>query len=181
MADQLNLDVPECSKNIVSVEPTAMQKAVVQSLGERSEKISKGEVPRTKDNMLVVTGDGRKLGLDQRLFDLSFPDEPQTKLNACVNNVYDIWESTADKKSTQLIFCDLGVPQSKEDLKKNGERFDVYADIKKKLLEKGIPEKEIAFIHEAETEVAKAKLFAKVRSGDVRVLIGSTQKMGCRN
>ncbi|MDE5772188.1 MAG: DEAD/DEAH box helicase family protein [Ruminococcus sp.] len=178
MADQLNLDVPECSKNIVSVEPTEIQKRVVQSLGERAEKISKGAVSRTEDNMLVVTGDGRKLGLDQRLYDLSLPDEPQSKLNACVNNVHDIWASTADRKSTQLIFCDLGVPQSKEDLKKNGERFDVYADIRKKLIDKGIPEKEIAFIHEANSETEKAKLFAKVRSGDVRVLIGSTQKMG---
>ena len=178
MADQLNLDVPECSKNIVSVEPTAMQKAVVQSLSERAEKISKGEVSRAEDNMLVVTGDGRKLGLDQRLFDLSFPDEPQSKLNACVNNVYDIWTSTAEKKSTQLVFCDLGVPQTKEDIKKNGKRFDVYADVRKKLIEKGVPEKEIAFIHEANSETEKAKLFAKVRSGDVRVLIGSTQKMG---
>lgn len=178
MADQLTLDVPECSKNIVSVEPTEIQKRVVQSLGERAEKISKGEVSRTQDNMLVVTGDGRKLGLDQRLFDLNLPDEPQSKLNACVNNVHDIWASTADRKSTQLIFCDLGVPQSKEDLKKNGERFDVYTDIRKKLIDKGIPEKEIAFIHEANSETEKAKLFAKVRSGDVRVLIGSTQKMG---
>lgn len=178
MADQLNLDVPECSKNIVSVEPTQTQKAVVQSLGERAEKISSGAVSRTVDNMLMVTGDGRKLGLDQRLFDLNLPDEPQSKLNACVNNVHDIWASTVDKKSTQLIFCDLGVPQSKEDLKKNGERFDVYADIRKKLIDKGIPEKEIAFIHDANSETEKAKLFAKVRSGDVRVLIGSTQKMG---
>ncbi len=178
MADQLNLDVPECSKNIVSVEPTAMQKAVVQSLAERAEKISKGEVSRAEDNMLVVTGDGRKLGLDQRLFDLSFSDEPQSKLNACVNNVHDIWASTADRKSTQLVFCDLGVPQTKEDIEKNGKRLDVYVDIRKKLIDKGVPEKEIAFIHEANSETEKAKLFAKVRSGDVRVLIGSTQKMG---
>ncbi len=178
MADQLDLDVPECEKHIVAVEPTASQKTVVRSLAERAEKISHGEVSRTEDNMLVVTGDGRKLGLDQRLYDLNLPDEPQTKLNACVQNVFDIWERTSDKKSTQLIFCDLGVPQSKEDFKKNGERFDVYADIRSKLIEKGVPEKEIAFIHEANSETEKAKLFAKVRSGDVRVLIGSTQKMG---
>lgn len=178
MADQLNLDVPECEKHIVSVEPTEAQKAVVESLAERAERISKGEVSRTEDNMLVVTGDGRKLGLDQRLYDLNLPDEPQTKLNACVQNVYDIWDKNSDKKSTQLVFCDLGVPQSKEDFKKNGERFDVYADIRSKLIEKGIPEKEIAFIHDAASETEKAKLFAKVRSGDVRVLIGSTQKMG---
>lgn len=178
MADQLNLDVPECEKHIVSVEPTEAQKAVVESLAERAERISKGEVSRTEDNMLVVTGDGRKLGLDQRLYDLNLPDEPQTKLNACIQNVYDIWEKNSDKKSTQLVFCDLGVPQSKEDFKKNGERFDVYADIRSKLIEKGIPEKEIAFIHDAASETEKAKLFAKVRSGDVRVLIGSTQKMG---
>ncbi|MCM1008286.1 MAG: SNF2-related protein [Ruminococcus flavefaciens] len=178
MADQLNLDVPECEKHIVSVEPTEAQKAVVHSLAIRAEAISKGEVSRTEDNMLVVTGDGRKLGLDQRLYDLKLPDEPQTKLNACIQNVFDIWEKTSDKKSTQLVFCDLGVPQSKEDLKKNGERFDVYADIRSKLIEKGVPEKEIAFIHEANSETEKAKLFAKVRSGDVRVLIGSTQKMG---
>ncbi len=178
MADQLNLDVPECEKHIVSVEPTEAQKAVVESLAERADRISKGEVSRTEDNMLVVTGDGRKLGLDQRLYDLNLPDEPQTKLNACVQNVYDIWDKNSDKKSTQLVFCDLGVPQSKEDFKKNGERFDVYADIRSKLIEKGIPEKEIAFIHDAESETEKAKLFAKVRSGDVRVLIGSTQKMG---
>ena len=178
MADQLNLDVPECEKHIVSVEPTEAQKVVVESLAERAERISKGKVSRTEDNMLVVTGDGRKLGLDQRLYDLNLPDEPQTKLNACVQNVYDIWDKNSDKKSTQLVFCDLGVPQSKEDFKKNGERFDVYADIRSKLIEKGIPEKEIAFIHDAASETEKAKLFAKVRSGDVRVLIGSTQKMG---
>lgn len=178
MSDQLNLDVPECEKHIVSVEPTEVQKAVVESLAERAERISKGEVSRSEDNMLVITGDGRKLGLDQRLFDISFADEPQTKLNSCVQNVFDIWEKTAEKKSTQLVFCDLGVPQSKEDLKKNGERFDVYNDIRSKLIEKGIPEKEIAFIHDAASEMEKAKLFSKVRSGDVRVLIGSTQKMG---
>ncbi len=178
MADQLNLDVPECEKHIVSVEPTEAQKAVVESLAERAERISKGKVSRTEDNMLVVTGDGRKLGLDQRLYDLNLPDEPQTKLNACTQNVYDIWEKTSDKKSTQLVFCDLGVPQSKEDLTKNSERFDVYNDIRSKLIEKGIPEKEIAFIHDAASETEKAKLFAKVRSGNVRVLIGSTQKMG---
>lgn len=178
MSDQLNLDVPECEKHIVSVEPTVTQKVVVQSLAERAEKISKGAVSRTEDNMLVVTGDGRKLGLDQRLYDLNLPDEPQTKLNACIQNVFDIWDRTSDKKSTQLVFCDLGVPQSKEDFKKNGERFDVYADIRSKLIEKGVPEKEIAFIHDANSETEKAKLFAKVRSGDVRILIGSTQKMG---
>lgn len=178
MADQLNLDVPECEKHIVSVEPTEAQKAVVESLAERAERISQGAVSRSEDNMLVVTGDGRKLGLDQRLYDLNLPDEPQTKLNACVQNVFNIWERTSDKKSTQLVFCDLGVPQSKEDFKKNGERFDVYADIRSKLIDKGIPEKEIAFIHDAASETEKAKLFAKVRSGDVRVLIGSTQKMG---
>lgn len=178
MADQLNLDVPECEKHIVSVEPTESQKAVVKSLAERAEEISKGAVSRSEDNMLVVTGDGRKLGLDQRLYDLNLPDEPQTKLNACVQNVFDIWERTSDKKSTQLIFCDLGVPQSKEDFKKNGKRFDVYADIRSKLIEKGVPEKEISFIHDASSETEKAKLFAKVRNGDVRVLIGSTQKMG---
>lgn len=178
MSDQLNLDVPECKMQIVSVEPTELQKATVQSLAERAEKISQGAVSRAEDNMLVVTGDGRKLGLDQRLFDPSFPDEPGAKVNSCVNNVFDIWEKTADKRSTQLIFCDLGVPQSNEDIKKNGKRFDVYDDIRSKLIEKGIPEKEIAFIHEANSETEKAKLFAKVRSGAVRVLIGSTQKMG---
>ena len=178
MADQLNLDVPDCEKHIVSVEPTKVQKAVVEDLAERAERINQGAVSRSEDNMLVVTGDGRKLGLDQRLFDINFADEPQTKLNSCVQNVFDIWEKTAEKKSTQLVFCDLGVPQSKEDLKKNGERFDVYNDIRSKLIEKGIPEKEIAFIHDAASEVEKAKLFSKVRNGDVRVLIGSTQKMG---
>lgn len=178
MADQLNLDVPDCEKHIVSVEPTIVQKAVVEDLAERAERINQGAVSRSEDNMLVVTGDGRKLGLDQRLFDINFADEPQTKLNSCVQNVFDIWEKTAEKKSTQLVFCDLGVPQSKEDLKKNGERFDVYNDIRSKLIEKGIPEKEIAFIHDAASEVEKAKLFSKVRNGDVRVLIGSTQKMG---
>ena len=178
MADQLNLDVPDCEKHIVSVEPTTVQKAVVEDLAERAERINQGAVSRSEDNMLVVTGDGRKLGLDQRLFDINFADEPQTKLNSCVQNVFDIWEKTAEKKSTQLVFCDLGVPQSKEDLKKNGERFDVYNDIRSKLIEKGIPEKEIAFIHDAASEVEKAKLFSKVRNGDVRVLIGSTQKMG---
>lgn len=178
MADQLNLDVPECKKEIVAVEPTEIQKKFVESLGERADRISMGAVSRTEDNMLLIVGDGRKLGLDQRLLDPKLPDEPQTKINACVNNVYNIWQKTAEAKSTQLVFCDLGVPQSKEDLKKSGQRFDVYADIKKKLLERGVTEKEIAFIHEADTEVKKAKLFAKVRSGEVRILIGSTQKMG---
>lgn len=178
MADQLNLDVPECSKNIVSVEPTELQKDIVKNLGERAERISTGQVSRTEDNMLVVTSDGRKLGLDQRMYDPKLPDEPQSKLNACVSKVHDIWKSTADKKSTQLIFCDLGVPQSKEDIKKNGRRFDAYSDIRQKLIDKGIPDKEIAFIHDAASETEKAKLFAKVRNGDIRVFIGSTAKMG---
>ena len=178
MADQLNLDVPECEKNTVVAQPTEWQKKIVETLGERAERIHKGGVSRSEDNMLVVTSDGRKLGLDQRLYDLKLPDEANTKINMCVDNVARIWSETAEQRSTQLIFCDLGVPQSKEDIKKNGIRLDVYKDLKEKLMEKGIPESEIAFIHEAKSEADKAKMFAKVRSGEIRILIGSTQKMG---
>lgn len=178
-ADVLNLKVPECTKENICVEPTPMQEMLVKSLSERAEKVQNGMVDPSEDNMLTITNDGRKIGLDPRLINPDIPDDPNSKLNICVNNVYNIWEETQDKKSTQLIFCDLGVPQSKEDIKKNGERFSVYDDIKQKLIAKGVPENEIAFIHDAgNNEVKKAQMFAKVRSGEIRVLIGSTSKMG---
>ena len=126
----------------------------------------------------MITNDGRKIGLDQRLMNPMMPDDESSKLNMCINNVFDIWEKTAEKRSTQVIFCDLGVPQNATDKKKNGEKFSVYDDIKEKLIAKGVPAEEIAFIHDAATEDAKDKLFAKVRKGEVRVIIGSTQKMG---
>lgn len=178
-ADVLNLDVPECEKKNICVEPSEKQAELVKSLSERAEMVQNGMVDPRDDNMLTITNDGRKIGLDARLINPMLPDNPNSKINACVDNVFSIWENTADKRSTQLIFCDLGVPQSKEDLKKNGKRFSVYDDIKEKLISRGVPENEIAFIHDVgDNEIKKAQLFAKVRNGDVRVLIGSTAKMG---
>lgn len=178
-ADMLNLDVPECVKTNVCVEPTEAQAELIQTLSERAKAVRDGGVDPTVDNMLTITNDGRKIGLDQRLINPLLSDDPNSKVNACINNVFDIWKETAEQRSTQLIFCDLGVPQSKEDIKKNGKRFSVYDDIKQKLIAKGVPENEIAFIHDAgDSEIKKAQLFAKVRNGEIRVLIGSTPKMG---
>ena len=170
-ADMLNLPVPEAEYHNVSVEPSEMQKEMVASLAERAEKVRSGGVDSSVDNMLKITNDGRKLALDQRMLNAMLPDFENSKINACVDNVYHIWEENKDKKSAQLVFCDLSTP-------KNDGTFSVYNDIRKKLIERGVPESEVRFIHEAETDVKKKELFQKVRKGEVRVLMGSTQKMG---
>ncbi len=170
-ADMLNLPVPEVEYHNIAVKPSQVQKEMVASLGERAERIRGGGVDSSVDNMLKVTNDGRKLALDQRMMNPMLPDEESSKVNACVNEVFHIWEENSDKKLTQLLFCDLSTPKGE------GE-FSVYTDIRKKLIERGIPEAEIKFIHEADTEVKKQELFKKVRRGEVRILMGSTQKMG---
>lgn len=176
--DQLGLKIPECEMHTVVAQPSEIQKKLIENLSERAKRIRLKQVKPTEDNMPMITNDGRKIGLDVRLMNPDLPDDENSKLNICINNVYNIWERTAEQKSTQVIFCDLGVPQSSTDEKKNGKKFSVYDDIKEKLIQKGVPADEIAFIHSAKTEEAKDKLFAKVRKGDIRVLIGSTQKMG---
>lgn len=168
-ADELNLPKPEVIYHNEVSQPTEIQKALVKELSERATKVHARQVDPSVDNMLAITNDGRKLGLDQRAINPLLPDEPGTKVNRCVDNVFKIWEDGADKKLTQLIFCDLSTP---------GKGFSVYEDIKKKLVARGVPESEIAFIHDANTEEKKKALFAKVRSGQVRVLMGSTAKMG---
>ena len=170
-ADMLNLPVPKANFHNIAVKPTEHQKQIVESLSERAEKVRNKMVDSSVDNMLLITNDGRKLALDQRLFNDMLPDDPDSKVAACVDNVYGIWERTTPQKSTQLIFCDLSTPH-------NDGKFNVYDDIKKKLISRGVPESEIAFIHNADSEAKKKDLFGKVRSGQVRVLIGSTAKMG---
>ena len=177
-ADMLNLPTPECTMTTVIAKPTEVQKDLIFNLGERAKRIRLRQVNQKEDNFPMITNDGRKIGLDQRLMNPDLPDEPQSKINLCVENVFKIWSDTAEQRSTQLIFSDLGVPQNAADKKKHGERFSVYEDIKKKLIDRGVPPEEIAFIHDAATEDAKDKLFAKVRKGEIRVLIGSTAKMG---
>ena len=170
-ADMLNLPVPEVEYHNIAVKPSQVQKEMVASLGERAEKIRGGNVDSSVDNMLKVTNDGRKLALDQRMMNPMLPDEEGSKVNACVNEVFRIWEENSDKRLMQLLFCDLSTP-------KGAGEFSVYTDIRKKLIERGIPESEIKFIHEADTETKKQELFKKVRRGEVRILMGSTQKMG---
>lgn len=170
-ADMLNLPVPEVEYENVVLKPSEIQKNAVKELGERAEMIRAGVVPSHVDNMLKVTNDGRKLALDQRLIDTEYDDYDNSKVNACVEHAYKIWESTMEQKSAQLIFCDLSTPKA-------DGTFNVYADLKEKLVQKGVPEKQIAFIHDANTDTQKAELFAKVRSGQVRFLVGSTSKMG---
>ncbi len=170
-ADMLNLPVPKANYHNIAVKPTDIQKEIVASLGERAEKVRNKMVDSSQDNMLLITNDGRKLALDQRLTNEMLPDEPDSKVSVCADNVFEIWEKTAEQKSTQLIFCDLSTPH-------NDGKFNVYDDIKKKLIAKGVPENEIAFIHNADTEAKKKELFSKVREGQIRVLIGSTAKMG---
>ena len=181
-ADMLNLPVPEAEYIDVTLEPSDEQKAIVEELGQRAERIRNGQVQSTEDNMLKVTSDGRKAALDQRLFDGSLGDDPNSKVNACVDNVYDIWNDTKEQKSAQMIFCDMSTPKAAGKDGKNyqewGGDYDVYNDIKSKLIDKGVPADEIAFVHDATDDKKKAELFAKVRAGKVRVLIGSTQKMG---
>ena len=170
-ADMLKLPVPETEFHNVSVKPSEHQKEMIKSLSERADKVRNGEVDSTIDNMLKITNDGRKLALDQRLLNPMLPDFEKSKVNACVDNVYNIWKESTPNKSAQLLFCDLSTP-------KGNNEFSVYTDIRNKLITKGIPEDEIKFIHEADTEVKKQELFKKVRKGDVRVLLGSTSKMG---
>ena len=170
-SDQLHLPVPEAKFETVLVKPSEIQKGMVQSLSERAAKINAGMVDASEDNMLCVTNDGRKIGLDQRLMNPLLPDNPNSKLNACVRNVLRIWEEGKEDRLTQLLFCDLSTP-------KGDGQFNVYDDVKKKLLAAGVPESEVAFIHTADTEAKKKELFSKVRTGQVRILLGSTAKMG---
>ena len=170
-SDQLHLPVPEAKFETVVAKPSDLQKEMVQELSKRAARIHSGTVDASEDNMLCVTNDGRKIGLDVRLMNPMLPDDPDSKLNVCVRNVLKIWEEGKDQKLTQLLFCDLSTP-------KNDGNFNVYEDIRKKLIAAGVPENEIEFIHNADTEAKKAALFSKVRSGDVRVLLGSTAKMG---
>ena len=170
-ADMLNLPVPEAKYHNIAVKPSEMQKEMVASLAERAEQVRGGGVDSSVDNMLKITNDGRKLALDQRMLNDMLPDFEGSKINACVDNIYRIWKENADKKSAQLVFCDLSTP-------KNDGTFSVYNDIRKKLIERGMPESEVKFIHEADTDMKKKELFQKTRKGEVRVLLGSTQKMG---
>ena len=170
-SDQLHLPVPEAKFETVVAKPSEIQKEMVQELSKRAAEIHSGTVDASVDNMLCVTNDGRKIGLDVRLMNPMLPDDPNSKLNVCVQNVLKIWEEGKDQKLTQLLFCDLSTP-------KNDGNFNVYDDIRKKLVAAGVPENEIEFIHNADTEAKKAALFSKVRSGDVRILLGSTAKMG---
>ena len=170
-SDQLHLPVPDAKFETVVVKPSEIQQDMVQALSERAAEVHSGSVDPSVDNMLKITSDGRKIGLDQRLMNSALPDDPSSKLNACVNNVLHIWNDTKEQKLTQLIFCDMSTP-------KGDGSFNVYDDIRSKLLNAGVPEQEIEFIHNADTENKKAELFSKVRSGQVRVLLGSTAKMG---
>ena len=190
-ADQLNLPRPTAHYETVVVKPSAYQQEMVQALSERAAAVHSGAVDPSVDNMLRITSDGRKLGLDQRLMNPFLPDDPGSKVNACVQNIVRIWREGAAEKLTQLVFCDLSTPRGKAASEKEAadadtllademgsENFNVYDDIRAKLIAQGIPQEQIAFIHEANTEVRKKELFAKVRSGQVRVLMGSTAKMG---
>ena len=170
-ADMLKLPVPEARYHNIALKPSEYQKEIVASLAERAEKVRNREVDSSVDNMLLITNDGRKLALDQRLVNPMLPSDPNSKAAKCAENVFEIWQRTADKRSTQMIFCDLSTP-------KDDGTFSVYDDIRAKLLELGVPENEIAFIHNAKSEVQKKDLFGKVRSGQVRILLGSTQRMG---
>lgn len=170
-ADTLNLPTPTPHYHNVAVKPSDFQKAMVAELGERAEKVRNNQVDASVDNMLKITNDGRKLALDQRMMNSLLPDFESSKINACIDNIFMIWQENADKKSAQLVFCDLSTP-------KPDAEFSVYTDIRKKLIERGVPKSEISFIHEAKTEAQKQELFKKVRKGEVRVLLGSTQKMG---
>ena len=170
-SDQLNLPVPEAKFETIVVQPSEIQKEMVAALSERAAAVHSGQVDPSQDNMLKITSDGRKIGLDQRLMNPLLPDDPNSKLNACVGNVFRIWEEGKENRLTQLLFCDMSTP-------KDDGTFNVYDDIKAKLIARGVPSEEIAFIHDADNEVKKKELFAKVRTGQVRVLLGSTQKMG---
>lgn len=168
--DELNLPKPEVEFHVVQAQPTELQEQIVQSLGERASKVRGGGVDSKEDNMLKITNDGRLLGLDQRCYDETLPDDENSKVNLAVENIFNIWEKHKDEKLAQLVFCDLSTP--------NNGKFSVYEDVKQKLIAKGVPEEEIAFIHDANTDTRKENLFSDVRSGNVRILMGSTQKMG---
>jgi superfamily II DNA/RNA helicase len=170
-ADMLNLPVPKANYCNIAVKPSEFQQDMVAELAVRAERVRAKEVEPYEDNMLKITNDGRKLALDQRLANSALPDYEESKVNACVENVFRIWQENSDDKLTQLIFCDLSTP-------KNDGNFNVYDDIRQKLIERGVPADEIAFIHDANTEIRKKELYAKVRKGQVRVLLGSTFKMG---
>lgn len=170
-SDMLNLPVPEARYHNVSVKPSEFQKKIVEDLSLRADRVRNGMVDASQDNMLKITNDGRKLAMDQRLISENLPDHEGSKVNACISNIYRIWEESREKRSAQLVFCDISTP-------KNDGSFNVYDDIRTKLIAKGIPAEEIRFIHEADSDVKKKALFSKVRAGEVRVLIGSTQKMG---
>ena len=170
-ADMLDLPVPQANFHNVAVKPSELQKEMVASLADRAEKVRGGSVDSSVDNMLKITNDGRKLALDQRMMNDMLPDFEGSKVNACVDNIYSLWDKTMEKKSAQLVFCDLSTPHG------DGS-FSVYTDIRKKLIGRGIPESEVKFIHEADNEQKKQELFKKVRKGEVRVLLGSTAKMG---
>ena len=170
-ADMLNLPVPEAEYHNQVSKPSEYQKEMVSSFADRAEKVRNGQVEPSEDNMLKITNDGRKLALDQRLNNPMLPDDVQSKVNACLDNIYRIWEESSEQRSAQLVFCDLSTPH-------NDSNFNVYDDLRQKLIERGVPEEEIAFIHEANTETRKAELFANVRAGKVRILLGSTAKMG---
>lgn len=169
--DMLNLPVPEAVYENVALKPSQFQKDMVSSLADRAEAVRNKLVEPQRDNMLKITSDGRKLALDQRLINDMLPDNENSKAAACVSRAFEIWEQTKEERSAQIIFCDLSTP-------KGDGTFNVYEDVRNKLVEKGVPPEEIAFIHEANTETRKAELFGKVRSGRVRFLLGSTQKMG---
>ena len=170
-AEMLKLPVPKANYHVEQLEPSELQRAMVNELSARADKVRNKMVDAAEDNMLKITSDGRKLALDQRLMNPVLPDDEHSKTAACAKNVYDIWEKTADQRGTQIVFCDLSTPHF------DGS-FNVYDDLRSKLTGMGIPKEEIAFIHEAPTDVKKKKLFQEVRSGQVRVLIGSTSKMG---
>ena len=170
-ADMLKLPVPTVNYHNIKTKPSEIQTEMVASLAKRAEKVRARLVEPNIDNMLKITNDGRKLALDQRMIDPMLPDDPDSKVNACVDNVYRIWEEHADTKATQLVCCDLSTP-------KNDGTFNVYDDMREKLIARGIPVEQIRFIHEATTDAQKKELFGKVRSGEVRVLFGSTPKMG---
>ena len=170
-ADMLNLPVPKANYHNIVLKPSEYQKEMVAALGERAEKVRNRQVDSSVDNMLLITNDGRKLALDQRLLNPLLPDSDTGKISACADNVAEIWQRTADQRSTQMIFCDLSTPRG------DGS-FNVYDDLRDKLIARGVPAEEIAYIHSAKNEAQKKELFGKVRSGQIRVLLGSTQKMG---
>ncbi|HES8080990.1 TPA: DEAD/DEAH box helicase family protein, partial [Streptococcus pyogenes] len=170
-SDMLNLPVPEANFEVIKTKPTEEQKEILEAISERADAVRNNQVEPTEDNMLKITNDGKKLALDQRLINPLLPDDPNSKVNVCVKNIFSIWDKTKENSSTQLVFSDMSTPKG------DGE-FNIYDDIRNKLVNMGIPKEEIAFIHEADTDKQKDELFSKVRRGEVRVLLGSTQKMG---